>query len=82
MHKKSKKCNGLTNTIYKQPYELYLKTIEYKNFKVKTNENIENNQSSELLNTSIPMECPDKIYLNPEVCYTIYMLIYLYNNKC
>lgn len=75
MNKKSRQCVGLTNTIYKQPYELYLKTVEYKNFKIKKDENSENNQSSEVVNTNIPMECPDKLYLNPEVCYSyIYLL--------
>lgn len=66
--KKTRKCNDLTNTIYKQPYDLYLKTIEYKKCFTKE-ENIDNNQSSEPLNTSIPMDCPDTIYLKPEVCF-------------
>lgn len=62
------KCIGLTNIVYKQPYELYLKTIEYKNVLKKSAEKKEeNNESNEPSNTSKPMECPDKLYLKPQV---------------
>lgn len=66
--RKSVKCNGLTNTAYKQSYELYLKTIEYKNILKKSAEKKEeNNEGNEPLNTTKPMECPDKLYIKPDV---------------
>jgi hypothetical protein len=55
--------------VYKQPYELYLKTIEYKNILKKSAEKKEENiDSKESLNTSKPMECLDKLYLKNQVC--------------
>uniref|UniRef100_A0A2S2QFR5 Exosome complex component 10 homolog n=1 Tax=Sipha flava TaxID=143950 RepID=A0A2S2QFR5_9HEMI len=66
--KKSVKCIGLTNIVYKQPYELYLKTIEYKNILKKSAEKKEENiDSKESLNTSKPMECLDKLYLKNQI---------------
>ncbi|XP_025192206.1 exosome component 10 isoform X1 [Melanaphis sacchari] len=68
VNKKSRKHIGLTNIVYKQPYELYLKTIKYNNFKksleVKDKISDDNNKP---LNTTIPMECPDKLHLTPQV---------------
>lgn len=68
--KKSLKCIGLTKVVYKQPYELYLKTIEYQNFLKKSTEKKEDiNESREQINTNKPpMECPDKLYIKPQVC--------------
>ncbi|XP_027842053.2 exosome component 10 isoform X2 [Aphis gossypii] len=66
--KKSKKHIGLTNIVYKQPYELYLKTIKYNNVLKKSLEVQEKNSgNNEPLNTSVPMECPDKLYLTTQV---------------
>lgn len=68
MNKKSRKHIGLTNIVYKQPYELYLKTIKYNNVLKKSLEIKEKiNDSNEPLNASIPMECPDKLYLASQV---------------
>lgn len=76
MNKKSKKCIGLKNIVYKQPYELYLKTIEFKNFLKKSKEIKEgNNDTNEPVNTSIPMECPDKLYLQPQVYLYLTVII-------
>lgn len=67
VNKKSRKHIGLTNIVYKQPYELYLKTIKYNNVLKKSLEKKEEiSDSNEPLNASIPMECPDKLYLTPQ----------------
>jgi len=66
--KKSRKHIGLTNIVYKQPYELYLKTIKYNKVLKKSSEiKEETSDSNKTLNASIPMECPDKLYLTPQV---------------
>jgi len=54
-----------------------LKTIEYKNILQKSKEKKEeNNDSNEPLNTSVPMKCPDKLYLIPqEVCIYLFLSI-------
>lgn len=81
MKKKSKKHIGLTNIVYKQPYELYLKTIKYNNVLKKSLETKgENSGSNEPLNTSIPMECPDKLYLIPQVSNTFECFCCLQSN--
>lgn len=70
--KKSRKHIGLTNIVYKQPYELYLKTIKYNNVLKKSLEVQEKNSgNNEPLNTSVPMECPDKLYLTTQVRLTL-----------
>jgi len=70
VNKKSKTCIGLTNIIYKQPYELYLKTIEYKNIlkksKEKKEEIIENDTKK---NSSTPMDTPDHLFIKPQVSF-------------
>lgn len=65
---------SLSNLFYKQPYQLYLKTIEYKNFLNKSKKvEAEISDNTGPLNTSVPMECPDKIELKPlEVCLIFY----------
>lgn len=83
--KKSRKHIGLTNIVYKQPYELYLKTMKYNNVLKKSLEVQEKNSGNNepLINTSIPMECPDKLYLTTQVrltlngfnFYIIYMIL-------
>jgi len=79
--KKSKKNIGLTHVINKQPYELYLKTIEYKNILQKSKEKKEeNNVSNESLN-SVPMICPDKLYLIPQEVSTYLFLSILIKKK-
>lgn len=71
MNKKSRKHIGLTNIVHKQPYELYLKTIKYNNVLKKSSEIKEEiSDSNKPLNASIPMECPDNIYLTPQVSLT------------
>lgn len=74
MNKKLNKRTGLTNFVYKQPYKLYLKTIEFKKAldkSKKLKEETKTNDTDETLNTSVPMDCPDKIYLKPvEVSFT------------
>lgn len=63
---------GLTSVIYKQPYVQYLKTIEYNNNLKKCKEKKEENDTDDkpIKNSSTPMDCPDHLYLKPEVCYT------------
>lgn len=72
MNKKTKRCSGLTNIVYKQQYEFYLKTVEYKNILKKTKEQKEENIESEPKNPNVPMDCPDHIYIKPQVCFTCF----------
>lgn len=74
MNKQSRKHIGLTNVVYKQPYELYLKTIKYNNVVKKQLEKKEKiSDSNEPLNASIPMECSDKLYLAPQVRLNLFV---------
>lgn len=63
---------SLTNDIYKQPYDLYLKTIEYNNILKKCKEKEEENNTDDkpIKNSSTPMDCPDHLYIKPKVCFT------------
>lgn len=66
-NKKTRKHIGLTNIVYKQPYELYLKTVQYNNVLKKSteiNEKISDNNKP--LKASVPIECLDKLYLTPQ----------------
>lgn len=89
MNKKSRKHIGLTNIVYKQPYELYLKTVKYNNVVKKQLEKKDKiSDSNEPLNASIPMECSDKLYLAPQVGLNLFIfivyiicIIFLYNSS-
>lgn len=67
--KKSRNCIGLTNVIYKQPYDLYLKTIKYNNELKKCKEKKEENDIDDkpIKNSSTPMDCPDHLYIKPQI---------------
>jgi len=70
--KESRKHIGLTNIVYKQPYELYLKTIKYNKALKKSSEIKEKiSDSNEPVNANIPMEFTDKLYLTPQVRFKL-----------
>lgn len=65
--KKSKTSKSLSNTIFKCPYDSYLKTLEYQKAlnKSKKEKNAEDNSNDQkVLNKTVPMDCPDKIMFN------------------
>ncbi|XP_050437071.1 exosome component 10 [Adelges cooleyi] len=61
--KKQKNCEAFTNFIFKRPYDMYVKTLEYKmankNTKIE-NDTVDTNKTN-AKNLSVPMDCPDKI---------------------
>lgn len=69
MNKQSLKYIGQINTNHKLPYEMYLKTLEYKN-SLKKSEKKEKEESSKPIENSKPMECPDKLFIKPQVSFT------------